>query len=359
VTDVAARSIVTPQDVLAAMRAQKAGTAVRVAVDALGGDKAPGVVVEGALAAAGPDLRVVLVGPEDTLRGLLAGRGDGNVEIVAAAEKIGSGDEPVEAVRGKPDASLVVAMRLVADGRADAFVSMGNTGAALAAALLFVHRIKGVGRPALCTLVPASPLPVVFLDMGANAEVRPEHLRQFAIMGQAFATRVLELPEPTVGLLSIGEEPTKGDARTIEAHRLIAADRTVRFYGNVEGRDLMQRRVDVVVADGFAGNIALKVLEGTAKTIVTEILSAVTGSWRAKLGALIMKRDLTRIFMALDPEEYGAAYLLGVRHPVLVGHGSSGPRAVDNAIRAAARAVTSGLLETIAEAVAPEAPAQP
>jgi glycerol-3-phosphate acyltransferase PlsX len=160
------------------------------------------------------------------------------------------------------------------------------------------------------------------------------------------------LPEPAVGLLSIGEEPTKGDTLTIEAHRLIAADPRIRFFGNVEGRDLMQRKVDVIVADGFAGNIALKVLEGTAKTIVTEILNAVTGSLRAKIGALIMKRDLTRIFMALDPEEYGAAYLLGVRHPVLVGHGSSGPRAVDNAIRAASRAVTSGLLEAIAEQVA-------
>ena len=346
-----ARRISTPHDIHAALRAQKAGVTVRVAVDALGGDRAPEVVVDGALAAAGELLRVILVGPSGTLRELLAGRESPFVEIAAASERIGSGDEPVEAVRSKPDASLVVAARMTAGGQADAFFSAGNTGAVLAASLLHVHRMKGVLRPAICTLLPAVPLPVVFLDAGANAEVRPEHLRQFAIMGQAFATEVLGLERPQVGLLSIGEEPTKGTQTTIEAHRLMVEDPRIAFFGNVEGRDLMVRTVDVIVADGFAGNIALKVFEGTARVIVTEIRNAVTGSLRAKLGAAIMAPDLRRIARALDPEEYGGAYLLGFKRPVVIGHGSSGVRGIENAIRTASRAVTSDLLPTIAQLI--------
>jgi glycerol-3-phosphate acyltransferase PlsX len=306
------------------------------------------VVVEGALEAAGELLHVLLVGPEDTLRDLLPAGGSPHIEIVPATEKIGSGDEPVGAVRGRPQSSLVVAARLVADGRADAFVSMGNTGAALAAGLLHVHRIKGVLRPALCTLLPAVPLPVVFLDAGANAEVRPESLRQFAILGQVFAQEVLGIDKPSVGLLSIGEEPTKGTQVVIEAHRLMAADPQINFYGNVEGRDLTRHTVDVIVADGFSGNVALKVFEGTARTIVGEIRNAVLGSLRAKIGAAIMAPDLKRIGAALDPEQYGGAYLLGLRRPMIVGHGSSHAQGVANGIRTASRGVTSDLLPAIA-----------
>lgn len=344
--------ILTPHDIHLALRAQKSGAVVRVAVDALGGDRAPEVVVDGALAAAGELLKVALVGPPDVLRSLLAGRENPHVEIVAASERIDAADEAVEAVRGKPDSSLVVAARMTADGRADAWFSAGNTGAVLAAGLLHVKRMQGVARPAICILLPAMPLPVVFLDAGANAEVRPEHLRQFAIMGQAFAREVLGIERPHVGLLSIGEEPSKGTALTIEAHKLLAGDPQIDFYGNVEGRDLSVHTVDVIVADGFSGNIALKVFEGTAKTILKEIRNAVTGSWRAKLGAAIMAPDLRRIGRALDPEEYGGAYLLGLRHPVVIGHGSSGARGVENAIRTASRAVTSDLLPTIQQRLA-------
>ena len=330
------------------MTAQKAGVVVRVAVDALGGDNAPEVVVEGALQVASELLRVMLVGPEERLRALLPAGGHPHIEIVSATDKIGSGDEPVEAVRRRPDSSLVVAARLVADGKADAFVSMGNTGAALAAGLLHVHRIKGVLRPALCTLLPAIPLPVVFLDAGANAEVRPEALRQFAVLGSVFAQEMLGLERPTVGLLSIGEEPTKGTQVVIEAHKLMAADPQINFFGNVEGRDLSRHTVDVVVTDGFTGNVALKVFEGTARTIVGEIRSAVLGSLRAKIGAAIMARDLRHIAQALDPEQYGGAYLLGLRHPMIVGHGSSHAAGVANGIRTASRGVTSELLPPIA-----------
>ncbi len=340
--------VLTPHDIQAAVTAQKTGVVVRVAVDALGGDNAPEVVVEGALQVASELLRVVLVGPEERLRALLPAGGHPHIEIVPATDKIGSGDEPVEAVRNRPDSSLVVAARLVADGKADAFVSMGNTGAALAAGLLLVHRIKGVLRPALCTLLPAIPLPVVFLDAGANAEVRPEALRQFGVLGSIFAQEMLGLERPTVGLLSIGEEPTKGTQVVIEAHKLMAADPQINFFGNVEGRDLSRHTVDVVVTDGFTGNVALKVFEGTARTIVGEIRSAVLGSLRAKIGAAIMSRDLRHIAQALDPEQYGGAYLLGLRHPMIVGHGSSHAAGVANGIRTASRGVTSELLPTIA-----------
>ena len=355
--------LLTPHDIQAALTAQQPGVVVRVAVDGLGGDNAPEAVVEGALRAAGELLRVVLVGPPERLSALLPAGGHPHIEIVPATDSIASGDEPVDAVRNRPDSSLVVAARLVADGRADAFVSMGNTGAALAAGLLHVHRIKGVLRPALCTLLPAVPMPVVFLDAGANAEVRPEGLRQFAILGQTFAQEILGIERPSVGLLSIGEEPSKGTQAVIEAHKLIAADPEINFYGNVEGRDLTRHVVDVIVADGFAGNIALKVFEGTAKTIVGEIRNAVLGSRRAKVGAAIMSRDLRKISEALDPEQYGGAYLLGLRRPMIVGHGSSHAQGVASGIRTASRGVTSELLPTIArrlsgDAARPEAAAR-
>jgi phosphate acyltransferase len=340
--------VLTPHDIQAALTAQKPGVTVRVAVDALGGDHAPEVVVDGVLQAAGELLHVVLTGPEAWLRELIAGRESPYVEIVDAPDRIGSGDEPVAAVRGKPRSSLVTAVRLAGTGEADASFSAGNTGAVLAAGMLHVHRLKGVLRPALCTLLPSVPLPVAFLDAGANADVRPEHLRQFAVMGQVFATEVLGIERPTVGLLSIGEEPEKGNGVTIEAHRLIAADAQINFFGNVEGRDLVARKTDVIVADGFAGNVALKVFEGTAQTIVTEIRNAVLGSLRAKIGAAIMAPDLRRIGAALDPEEYGGAYLLGLRRPVLVGHGNSGARGIASGIRAASRGVTSDLLPVLA-----------
>jgi glycerol-3-phosphate acyltransferase PlsX len=198
------------------------------------------------------------------------------------------------------------------------------------------------------------PLPVVFLDAGANAEVRPEGLRQFAILGQVFAQEMLGIERPSVGLLSIGEEPSKGTAAVIEAHRLMAADPQINFYGNVEGRDLTHHSVDVIVADGFSGNVALKVFEGTARTVVGEIRNAVLGSWRAKIGAAIMSRDLRKIAQALDPEQYGGAYLLGLRHPMIVGHGSSKAEGVANAVRTASRGVTSELLPTIARRVGGE-----
>jgi phosphate acyltransferase len=241
-----------------------------------------------------------------------------------------------------------VGLKLVHEGAAEAFVSAGNTGAVVAGSLLYVHRIKGVQRPAICTIMPCVPTPIAFLDVGANAECRPEHLRQFAIMGQAFAREVMGIVQPTVGLLSIGEEPTKGTSDVIEAHKLIAGDARIRFYGNVEGRDIMNRTVDVVVTDGFTGNVGLKTIEGTARAVMMAVRKAVDASVATKLGGALLRGELLRVRAALDPEEFGGALLVGMNAPVVIAHGNSRARGVAQAVRMARRGATSALLPTIA-----------
>ena len=330
----------------AAAPASAAAPAVTIAVDAEGGDNAPQAIVEGALRAASAEIHVILVGRAAGLRQLIGGAP--HTEVIDAPDVIGSGDEPARAVRDKPQSSMVVAARLVAEGRADAFYSAGNTGACLAAGLLTVRRLKGVLRPAICVVLPSQPRPTVLLDAGANAEVQPAHLRQFAVLGRAFCREVLGVAEPVVGLLSIGEEPGKGRPQVVEANALLAADLGPAFYGNVEGRDLLDSTVDVVVTDGFTGNVALKASEGAAKAVLALLKQAVARSTRAKLGALLLKPDLLRIRAALDPEEYGAMHLLGMNRPMLIGHGSSGARGAENAVRYAARAVSGHLVEAIA-----------
>jgi phosphate acyltransferase len=341
------RSYTSPHDVTAAWSAQAGEREVRVAVDAMGGDHAPSEVVAGALQVAGPQLHVVLVGDEAVL-GPLVPAGASQVSIVHAAEVIGYDEEPAIAARVKTESSIVVGLRSLREGGADAFVSAGNTGAVVAGSVLYVRRLKGVHRPAICTIMPCMPAPIAFLDVGANAECRPEHLLQFAVMGQAFAREVMGITDPTVGLLSIGEEPSKGTPEIIEAHRLIAADTRLRFYGNVEGRDIMNRVVDVVVADGFTGNVALKTIEGSARAIMTVIKSAIASTVTTKLGGLLLRGDLLKIKDALDPEEFGGALLLGMNAPVVIAHGNSRGRGIANAIRQARRGVVSELQPTIA-----------
>lgn len=341
------RRYTSPHEVTAAWSAADTGRTVRVAVDAAGGDNAPAAVVRGALDAAGPELHVVLVGDEAVLRPLVPA-GHAHAEVVHAPDVIGAGDEPAGAARAKTESSMVVGLKLVHDGAADAFVSAGNTGAVLAGSLLYVQRSKGVKRPAICTIMPCVPTPIAFLDAGANAECRPEHLRQFAVMGQAFARAVMGIAEPTVGLLSIGEEPGKGTADVIEAHRLIAADERVRFYGNVEGRDIMNRTVDVVVTDGFTGNVALKSIEGTAKAIMLALRQAIGASPATKLGGALLRSQLYRMKDALDPEEFGGALLVGMKAPVVIAHGNSQARGIANAVRMGRRGAVSDLLPSIA-----------
>jgi len=337
----------SPHEVTAAWSAGPSDRTVRVVVDAMGGDHAPDEVVKGALEAANDHIQVVLVGDEARVGRLLPPDAR-DIELVHAPDVISFHDEPVAAARKKTESSLVVGMKLVHEGRADAFVSAGNTGAVVAASLLYVHRIRGVQRPAICSIMPALPSPLAFLDIGANAECRPEHLRQFAVMGQAFAREVMGIARPQVGLLSIGEEETKGTADVIETHHLMAADPRIHFHGNVEGRDIMNRKVDVVVTDGFTGNVALKTLEGTAKAIMKALRQAIDANVGTKIGGALLRSELYRLRDALDPEEFGGALLVGMQAPVIIAHGSSYARGIANAVRQGARGVVSDLLPSIA-----------
>ncbi|GAV31265.1 phosphate-acyl-ACP acyltransferase [Coriobacteriaceae bacterium EMTCatB1] len=326
-------------------------THVTVAVDAMGGDRAPEAVLPGVAAAlqADPALTVALVGPDEVVAPFATERS--RVTPVAASQVIAMDEHPANAVRSKPDSSIVVGCRLVRDGAADAFFSAGSTGACMAAATLIVGRAQGVSRPAIAAIIPAPSRPVVLLDIGANADCKPEHLVQFAFMGAAYARTMLGVAQPSVGLLNIGEEPTKGSALAQAAHALLA-QRVPGFIGNVEGRDLPRGAVDVVVTDGFTGNVALKVMEGLSAVLFSEIKSAMTSSPVRAAAAAVLKGSLTQLKHRLDPDAYGGAPLLGIKRPCLIGHGSSGPEAIAAGIAAAARAARLGLVEIVARDVA-------
>jgi phosphate acyltransferase len=316
---------------------------VRVAVDALGGDRAPEEVVAGALEAASATIQPVLFGPAE-----LETAGLDHVVTTATVEMH---EKPAEAVRAKPDSSLVRAVRAVADGDADAAVSAGNTGAMLAASLLHVRRLPGIQRPAIGVVIPSRRGPTVLIDAGANADARAEQLVQFAHMGTVFAEEILELREPEVRLLSIGEEPEKGNQLALEAHALLAETATLRFAGNTEGSVLLEGEADVVVCDGFTGNVALKTLEGTIRSVLTSLRGEIGSSARAKLGGMLIRPAARRVRDRLDPETYGGAYLLGLRGLVVIAHGASSRRAVANAIRLAARGVEHSVVDHLAERV--------
>jgi glycerol-3-phosphate acyltransferase PlsX len=256
-------------------------------------------------------------------------------------------EKPAEAVRAKRDSSLVLANRLVADGRADAVLSAGNTGAMLAAGLLEIRRLPGVMRPAIAVVLPSQRGPSVLVDAGANADARPEHLLQFAHMGALFAEDVLERTDPTVRLLSIGEEPEKGNQLTLEAHELLAGS-GLRFEGNAESRELLAGAADVVVTDGFTGNVALKLLEGTIKTLLDALRQEVAATTRGKVGGLLIRPAARSLRTRLDPDTYGGAYLLGLRGLSVIAHGNSSSRAIANAIRLAARGVEHDVVAKLA-----------
>lgn len=312
-------------------------TPVTVAVDAMGGDSAPAVVLAGVTDALVADstLHVVLTGPDDVVTPFAASHD--RVTAVATTEVIDMAEHPANAVRSKKDSSIVVGCRLVKEGKAAAFFSAGSTGACMAAATLVMGRVKGVSRPAIATVIPAAERPCVLLDVGANAEVKAENLVQFALMGRAYAEVVLERREPSVGLLNIGEEPTKGSMLAQEAHALMAKA-VPGFAGNVEGRDIPAGTVDVVVTDGFTGNVALKLLEGLSRTLLSQIKSAMTETTVNSLAAAVLKPSLTKLKDRIDPDTYGGAPLLGVKGVCIIGHGSSTARAVTNGILVSARA---------------------
>jgi len=313
----------------------------RVAVDALGGDRAPEEVVAGALEAADTGIEPILYGP--------AGLDTGGLPLVETTQVIAMEEKPAEAVKSKPDSSLVVACRAVGAGDADAVVSAGNTGAMLAAAFLELRRLPGVARPAIAVVIPSRKGPSVLLDSGANADARPEHLLQFAHMGSVFAQEVLDIPEPEVRLLSIGEEPEKGNQLTLEAHALLAEAEGLKFTGNTESRDLLSGAADVVVCDGFTGNVVLKLLEGTIKTVLDALRQEITATRRGKVGGLLIRPAARGMRSRLDPETYGGAYLLGLRGLAVAAHGNSSRRAIANAIRLAARGVEHDVVGSLAQ----------
>jgi phosphate acyltransferase len=318
-----------------------------IAVDAMGGDNAPKEIVEGAKQAVeelGVD--VVLVGQPESI-------GDtGGLEVIGASEVIGMRDDPAQGVRRKKDSSLVRAAEAVRDGKAAAMVSAGNTGAAMGAALLRMGRLKGVQRPAIATPIPVpGQTPTVLLDAGANTECTPTYLLQFAQMGAAFASARYGVAEPKVALLSIGEEETKGTPLVKETHVLLA-DSGLRFVGNVEGRDLMSDAADVVVTDGFTGNVALKTLEGALKFLISAVFDAFNSSEAAKSAGAVLLDALSPVAAELDPDATGGAMLLGVDGVCIISHGSSSAGAIVNAVRVAGEMIDGRLVDRLQGAVA-------
>ena len=315
---------------------------IRIAVDAMGGDRGPEEIVAGALEARSETVEPVLVGPLD-----LDARG---LELIEARDVVGMDEKPTDAVRAKPDSSLVVACRAVREGKAQAVVSAGNTGAMLAACLLEIRRLPGVRRPAIAVTIPSRESVSVLLDSGANADARPEDLLQFAHMGAVFAEEILDVRNPEIRLLSIGEEPEKGNQLTLEAHELLAAS-DLNFAGNTEGRDLLRGGADVVVTDGFTGNVALKLLEGTIRNLLDAMREEITATTRGKLGGLLIRPAARRLRNRLDPDTYGGAYLLGLRGLAVIAHGNSSRRAIANAVRLAARGVEHDVVGRLAQRV--------
>jgi phosphate acyltransferase len=324
---------------------------MRLAVDAMGGDNAPKEIVLGAMKAIEKydDIHIVLVGDEKKIREHLTS--EDRIEILHTEEVILATDEPVRAVRRKKTASMVLAAQQVADGHADACISAGNTGALMAAGLFVVGRIEGIERPALAPTLPTiGGEGFLLLDVGANADAKPEHLVQYAIMGSIYSEKARGISRPRVGLLNIGTEEKKGNELVRNTYDLLK-DADINFIGNVESRDLLEGAADVVVADGFTGNMVLKTIEGTAMSVFKMLKTALTSSFKSKMAAAVLKPDLTVLKSKMDYTEYGGAGLFGLKAPVIKAHGSSDANAIFNSIRQAREMVEKDVSGTIKTAV--------
>lgn len=321
---------------------------VTIAVDAMGGDNAPDVVLKGVDAALADDegLFVALCGPAEVVEPFAAAHD--RCRAVATTEVIGMGEHPANAVRAKKDSSIVVGCRMVREGQAQGFFSAGSTGACLAAATLVMGRAKGVQRPALAQVLPAPSKPVLLCDVGANADCKPAYLVQFARMATVYMQRFMGVESPRVGLLNIGEEETKGSAFAQECHAALRAE-VPNFAGNAEGRDLLSGTFDIVVCDGFTGNVCLKAIEGTAGTVFGLLKDVFGASAKTKLGYLCVKDGLKGLKATLSPDTYGGSPLLGVSGACIVGHGSSNAEAVRNGVSVAAATARAGVSEVIAQ----------
>lgn len=324
---------------------------ITIAVDALGGDAGPSVVLPGVAAAleSDPSLRVLLCGPADVVEPFAAGHD--RCEAVACTEEIAMGEHPATAVRKKKDSSLVVGCRMVRDGRAQGFFSAGSTGACLTAGTLVIGRIKGVARPALCTVIPAPSKPVVMCDVGANADCKPEYLVQFAQMAAIYTEQILDRPNPQIALLNIGSEDTKGSQFAQDCFALLKRD-VPGFVGNGEGNDVLMGSYDVFVTDGFTGNVCLKTIEGTAKALFGSIKGAFKKSPLTMLAAAMMKSGLTEVKQSLSADTYGGAPLLGVKGACIIGHGSSNEKAIMNGVLITAKTVRLQVSDLIAQTIA-------
>lgn len=326
---------------------------MRIAVDAMGGDNAPLEIVKGAVEAYTKyGVPTILVGDQSSIKSILGEYGSSvsGIEVVHASEVVRMDEHPAIAIRKKRDSSIVVCADLVKSGHAQAMVSAGNTGAAMSVATLRLGRIPGIMRPAIGSVIPNVTSRFLMLDAGANVDCKVENMLQFAIMGNAYAQRIFSLPNPRIGLLSIGEEPTKGNELTIATNKRLS-ETDLNFIGNVEGKEMFRGAVDVVVCDGFDGNIALKTMEGVAEFVFTTIKEEVKKSLLNKLAAATVRPMLRRLVHRFDYAEYGGAPLLGVNGICIVGHGRSDARAARNAILAAAHAVEQDVVGCIAQAV--------
>ena len=323
---------------------------MRIVLDAMGTDGAPETEVAGAIQSLREledDFEIVLVGDQAALKTELARQGDfprQRLHIEHAPDRILPGEPPASVLRKHPDSSIVRGLRLQKDGQADAFVSAGSTGAVMAASLFILRPLEGVGRPAIGTIVPTAKDPVLLIDAGANVDCKPQHLVQFAHLGRIYAQDLMGREHPRIGLLNIGEEPEKGDELTVETHQRLARDPGLNFVGNIEGREIIRGTCDVLVCDGFAGNVLLKFYESVAQFIVRYLRQALQ-----RAGA---EPDLGEALRVLDYSEYGGAPLLGVNGVCIICHGGSSPKAIRNAIRVAAQSVRSSMVEHVARELA-------
>lgn len=331
---------------------------MRIILDAMGGDNAPGEIIKGAaeaLEALGGGLTIVAVGDEAKVREAAKAAGlaeeSGRFEIVHASEVIEMCDEPARAIRRKKDSSLVVGLKMLADGQGDAFVSAGSTGALHVGASLIVRCFKGVKRPALATVIPGGKKPYLLMDCGANVECRPQMLDAFGVMGSVYMQKVQGIESPSVALVNNGAEESKGTPLYREAHQLLKQNPHIRFVGNIEPRDIPAGNADVVVCDGFTGNVILKLTEGLAKSLLGMIKQVFLASGISKLAYLLVKGGMAGLKKQMDSEEYGGAPLLGTARPVIKAHGSSKAKGIKNAIRQAKICVESNMIDTMAAAI--------
>lgn len=325
---------------------------MKIIIDAMGGDNAPGEIVKGALAAAAsrPELEIALVGREAEVRAAMGGQAPANVSVVNATEVIEICDDPAMAFKHKKDSSITVGLNLLKAGEGDAFVSAGSTGALLSAATLLVKRVKGIRRAAMCPVIPTAGGQAVLIDCGANAECTVEYLVQFAYLGSFYASHVLGIRNPRVGLLNIGAEPSKGDTLRLETWPVLqaAGERgEINFIGNIEAKEAIKGGCDVIVADGYSGNIMLKTIEGVGSYLGGEVKKLFLQSTKTKLAGLLVKSGLKAFKEQLNPDRIGGTAFLGISRPVIKAHGASGAQAIENAVYQAVKVAESGIIAEI------------